>query len=502
MIKSLFIIMTEKLEKKLPLVVICGRTNVGKSTLFNCLIGKKQALISEIAGTTRDSNLGAVEWANSTFNLVDTAGIIAARYLNEKKIAVNDIDSQTQKQARSYLDRADLILFLVDTKAGLLPEDKELAAGLKKNDAYRRKTLLIANKVDSFKLASEAAQFNKLGLGEPFTVSAANGMGTGDLLDVIVGKLDKLGKTKKNKLTSGKTDEAEKAEAEKADRANETNGADRTDNKNDDQKINVCIIGKPNVGKSSLLNAILGYERVIVSPIPHTTREPQNTEIIYHGQKITLVDTAGISKHGKKTAGLEKYGILKSLASLDKANIALLVIDISESLTHQDAKLVEEVVERQKSLIFIANKWDKVETRDTKKWTQVLYDKLPFATWAPIQFISAKTREKVNKILDLVLEIASQRQLTLSDSQTEKFLKHVVKIHKPAKGKGLRAPRIYEFRQVKNDPPIFTLRIGPNDDLHFSYVRFMENRLRERHGFIGTPIYIRVVKFKKSHTTY
>jgi len=187
---------------------------------------------------------------------------------------------------------------------------------------------------------------------------------------------------------------------------------------------------------------------------------------------------------------------------LDRADIALLVMDISEPITHQDAKIIQEIVDRRKSLFFIANKWDMVEMRDTKKWTSIVYDKLPFATWAPLQFISAKTGEKVNKILDLILAIAAERQLQLSDSQCSKFLSHVVKLHKPAKGKGLKAPHIYEFKQIKNNPPAFIVRIGPNDDLHFSYVRFMENRLREKYGFTGTPIHITVTKERKSHTTY
>jgi len=451
---------------------MCGRTNVGKSTLFNCLIEKRQALVSDIAGTTRDSNLGIVEWNNSAFELVDTAGILDWRYLLTKKLADNDIDTQTQKQARSYLDRADLILFVVDTKAGLLPEDKELAAALKKSPEYAPKVMLIANKVDNFKAAGETAQFNKLGLGEPIAISAASSMGTGDLLDVIINRVDKHKKNKKAIFDV------------------------------DDRPINVCIIGKPNVGKSSLLNSILGYERVIVSPIAHTTREPQNTDLVYKEKKITLVDTAGISKQGTKGKGLEKPGILKSLKSLDKADIAMLVMDISEPITRQDAKIIQEIVDRQKSLIFIANKWDLVDNRDTKKWTEIIYDKLPFATWAPLQFISAKTGEKVNKILDLILTIAKERAVVLSDSQCTKFLSHVVKIHKPAKGKGTKAPRIYEFTQSKSNPPSFLLRIGPNDDLHFSYVRFVENRLREKYGFTGTPIHTSVTKEKKSHTTY
>jgi len=461
-------------EDNSPLVVICGRTNVGKSTLFNCLTEHNQALVSNIAGTTRDSNLGEVEWASCSFRLIDTAGILDWRHLLTKKNPANDIDTQTQKQARSYLDRADLILLLVDAKAGLLPEDKELAVVIKKKSNYKNKTLLVANKVDAFKLASETAQFNKLALGEPLIISAANGLGTGDLLDIIV---DKLKKSKKIIKPIKSAPE-------------------------ENQKINVCIIGQPNVGKSSLLNSILGYNRVIVSPIPHTTREPQNTEITYKDYKINLIDTAGISKQGKKSTGLEKPGILKSLKALNQADIALLVIDISQPLTRQDAKLIQEIADRQKSLVFIANKWDRVEIRETKKWTEVLYDKFPFAAWAPIQFISAKTGEKVNKILDLIITIAEQRKLSLSDSQTDKFLKNVVKIHRPAKGKGLKAPRIYEFRQIKTNPPAFILRIGPNDDLHFSYVRFVENRLRERHGFLGTPINITITKERKSHTTY
>lgn len=455
----------------LPLVVICGRTNVGKSTLFNCLVEKRQAMISAMAGTTRDSNLGTVEWSNSAFDLVDTAGIIDERALSNKKISEKDIDSQTQKQARSYLDKADLILFIVDAKAGLLPEDKSLAAGLKKNKKYREKTRLVANKIDNFKNASEAAQFNKLGLGEPQIISAVSGMGTGDLLDTIIDEIDKSRKNKKAP-------------------------------ENYDNRIKACIIGKPNVGKSSLLNAILGYERVIVSPIAHTTREPQDTALTYKGREINLIDTAGIARHSRNAEGFEKLGVQKTLTSLDRADIALLVMDISEPITHQDAKLIQEIKDRGKSLIFIANKWDIIEDHNPKKWTEVIYDKLPFATWAPIQFISAKTGEKVNKILDLIITIADERSLQLSDSQCEKFMKAVVKIHKPAKGKGTKAPRIYEFRQKDHNPPHFEVRIGPNDNLHFSYVRFMENRLRERYKFTGTPIGLHVTSKKKSHTTY
>ncbi|NCN21871.1 ribosome biogenesis GTPase Der [Candidatus Falkowbacteria bacterium] len=463
---------TEEKNEKLPLVALYGRTNVGKSTLFNCLTEKKQALVSNISGTTRDSNLGIVEWNNSAFEIVDTAGIIDYRYIG-KKIKSDDLDEMVQAQAISYLEKATLLIFLADAKAGLMPEDIELARAINRSEKYKKKTILVINKVDSLRAEAEAAQFNKLGLGEPFAVSAVSGLGTGDLLDLIVNRLDKK---RKNKAPEKYGD--------------------------NDLAINVCLVGKPNVGKSSLLNSILGYERVVVSPIPHTTRESQDTKINFKDNLIRLIDTAGISRQGKKGKGLEKFGIEKTFSSLERADIALLILDLSEEITHQDLKIIEEINNRRKSLVIIGNKWDKIEDRDTKKWTEFLRNKMPFIAYAPIQFISAKTGEKVGKIMDLVVEIAKQRKLALSASQTEKFLKRVVKIHKPAKGKGTKPPRIYEFVQEKNNPPLFKLRIGPNDDLHFSYVRFMENRLRERHGFLGTPINIRVTKDKKSHTTY
>ena len=464
------------MKKERPLVVLCGRVNVGKSSLFNRLTEKNQALVSNIGGTTRDSNSGIVDWNGLSFDLIDTAGLLEKGFLKDSGSLEKDIDEKAQKQAKKYLDQADLILLIFDAKAGLMAGDRELAMQFKKTPSYRSKLILLANKVDNFKNAGEAAQFNKLGLGEPLPISASAGMGTGDLLDIIA---ERLKKYKKNKTDDEETEKILKSDF-----------------------ISACIIGKPNVGKSSLLNSILGYERVIVSPIPHTTREPQNTEISYAGKKIKLIDTAGISRQGKKGEGFEKQGILKSLGSLKKADIAMLVVDISEPLTHQDSKIVQEITDRQKSLIIIANKWDLVEERDTKKWTQIIYDHLPFASWAPIQFISAKTGEKVSKIMDLMLAVSEQRTLMLSDSQTEKFLKHVVKIHKPAKGKGLKAPRIYEFKQTKSNPPSFAVRIGPDDNIHFSYLRFMENRLRERHGFMGTPLNVVVTKNKKSHTTY
>ena len=482
----------EKVSKR-PLVALFGRTNVGKSTLFNCLTERKQALVSDIPGTTRDSNLGSVEWDGFSFDLVDTAGILDGIFLEKKtKGQLTDIDEKTQRQAKAYLEKADLLIFIVDNKTGLLAEDKELAKIIKKIPALKNKIILVANKADSYKQRAETAEFNKLGLGEPLIISAASGAGTGDLLEQIIASLKKQKLIRKS-LKAVK----EKTEVEKP--------------------IKICILGKPNVGKSSFLNSVLGYERVIVSEIAHTTREPQNTEIEFKGRKIQIVDTAGISRQGHKAERLEKYGIEKTLSVLKKADIAFLMIDISEGITHQDAKLVQEIFDRGTSLVIVANKWDKIEKRDPKVWKENIYAKFPFAMWAPIEFISSlpgsskqnqsktggfsseELSKKINHLLTMAIEIDACRKTSLSESQLSKFLSRIVKTHRPAKGKGLKHPHIYELKQIQTEPPKFQVRIGSRDNLHFSYVRFIENRLREKYNFLATPMHLNVEKNPKRH---
>ncbi len=479
-------------NKKLPIVVIFGRTNVGKSTLFNRLIGKKKALISKIPGTTRDMNRGIVNWRKELFAIIDTGGIIDLTLLTDKKQAKEDtIEAKVQKQARLMLSRANLVLFVVDITTGLLPEDKQMALFLKKTALRPADIILVLNKADNPKLRREAADFYKLSLGEPALVSAATGSGAGDLLDIIIKRL----------RTKDKKSETE----EKNKNSNILNFNFSLLN-----SIDVCIIGKPNVGKSNLLNSILGEERVIVSPIPHTTREPQDTFISYQDNLIKLIDTAGISKRGlqapfkkkERLESLEKQGIAKSLRALEKAQIALFIIDVSEPITHQESKIAEEIINRRKSLIIIANKWDLIEERDTNKYTRYIYAQLPFVRWAPIQFVSSLTGEKVKKIMDLILEINEQRRKELTDLELKKFLNRIVKLHKPTKGKGIKRPHIYELRQIKSSPPVFAARIGSKEDLRFSYLRFMENRLRQKFGFLGTPILIRVVKNRAAHGSH
>ncbi len=463
------------MEKKIPLIVIVGRTNVGKSTLFNRLVEQNQAIISSIENTTRDFNTNTLNWRGFDLQLVDTAGVMDAENLKRKidqdLAGIERVENKAQKQVYELINKADLLLFMVDSKAGILPEDKDIVKFLQKRN-YQDKTILVVNKVDSFNQRFEASQFNKLSLGEPMLISATTGSGSGDLLDLVV---DFFKKDKGKFLKSKK--------------------------ENEQEKINLCIIGKPNVGKSSLLNSLLGYERVIVSDMPHTTREPQNTELVYKNKALNIIDTAGISKRGQKTKGLEKYGIIKSMQTLRRADIVLLVIDINDPMTKQDSKLVEEITELGKSFIIIANKWDLIEDRDTKKWTREINMQFPFILWAPILFVSAATGEKTKKIFDLVLSIDEARKMEINETALDRFLNKMIKIHKPSKGKGVRHPRIYSLKQKWVNPPRFEIRIGSQEDLHKSYLRFLENRIRENFGFVGTPVRVSVKKNKKIHGT-
>lgn len=461
------------LRDNLPLIVIIGRTNVGKSTLFNRLIEVSQAIVSPIENTTRDFNINTMNWRGLNFQLIDTAGVVGVenlkRKINQDSSGIERIEQKVQQQVYELINKADLLFFVADNKSGLLPEDKEIVKFIKKRD-YQKKTILVVNKVDSFRQRFEASEFNKLSLGDPVLISATTGSGLGDLLDLVVDFIKTNKKKWKNKALESPM-----------------------------EKINLCIIGKPNVGKSSLLNSLSGYERAIVSEVPHTTREPQNTEIIYNNKIINIIDTAGISKRGQKTKGLEKYGIIKSRQTLKKADIVLLLIDINEEITKQDSKLVEEIVNLGKSFIVVANKWDLVEDWDTKKWTRHINVHFPFILWAPILFISALTGEKTKKIFDLVLKIDESRKKKINETALSRFLIKMIKIHKPSKGKGVKHPRVYSLRQFWVNPPRFEIKIGSQEDLHKSYLRFLENRIRETFGFFGTPVKVTIKKNKKIH---
>ncbi|MFA6107070.1 MAG: ribosome biogenesis GTPase Der [Patescibacteria group bacterium] len=484
----------------LPKIVIFGRTNVGKSTLFNRLIEEDRALTADEEGTTRDSNYGRVEWRGVEFEIIDTGGIINLRELTaplsvrQKKLATakmklspdkETIDKKVQLQAREHLTRADLILFLIDAKAGMTPEDRQLALFLKEH-AVDKKIILAANKTDSPKDIHRLPEFFKLGLGDPLPVSAATGSGTGDLLDEIV-----------SALKSGETDSETPADETPA-------------------PIRVCIIGKPNVGKSSLVNSIFGRERVIVSSVPHTTREPQDTEFAYNGREMILVDTAGITRKASQSRrsrapgrgskvkiNLEKEGIRRSLKSLNRADIALLVLDISQEITREDQRIADEIIGRKKSLIIIANKWDLVPEKDVKKYTNCINDRLPFIKWAPIIFVSALTGRRTGDILSLIADISGERAKTIGEKALDKFLKRIVKIHRPVRYRASdKYPYIRKIRQAAANPPEMEVLIGARESIDSTYLRFIENQLRDQFRFIGSPISVRVFKGKWTHGKY
>ena len=452
----------------LPKVIIMGRPNVGKSTLFNRLTENPKALTSAIAGTTRDFLLDQVYWQGINFELMDTGGIetiIPKKKLKKISPQFNiEYSLDIIKKTQTALKQADLILLLVDVQAGLLPQDKELAKALKK---FNKKIILVGNKTDSLKWQAQGAEFFKLGLGAPIYVSAINGSNTGDLLDAVVNSLKKVKKVKKSK----------KFELKK--------------------NIKISIIGKPNVGKSSLLNALLGEERVIVSPIPFTTREAIDTYLEYQGQNFILIDTAGIRKQANIGPGLEKFSVKKGLSAAKQSDLCFLVLDISKPITVQDNKLSKILLDAKIGIIVIANKWDLLPDKDTKsadKFKKYIYRNFPYLTWAPIIFISALTHQNVHKVLDLALKVYRARQTKITDNALGKFLKQTIKKHKPSQAKGNLHPYLSNLKQIKTNPPKFTLQIRRRDTLSQGYLKYLENALRDKFNLLGTPLNISLKK--------
>ncbi len=470
-----------------PQVAIIGRTNVGKSTLFNKLIEQRKALVSNIVGTTRDLNFGVCEWRGKKFEVVDTGGIFETRLSavasTLKTPAMADrlqsasIYVQVEKRARDILKKADLILFLVDAKDGILKDDRLIAQLIKKS---KKPFILSANKVDS-KKNFNTTEFEKLGLGKTFGVAAISGVGVGDLLDEIIKKL-KLRKKKQVKTRDDKISE----------------------------KIKVSIIGKPNVGKSSLLNQILNEEKAIVSPVPHTTREPQDTILNYPTKNgtsknnlIELVDTAGIRRKSKvKPKSLESAGISMSIKALKKSEIALFVLDISKNLSAQDSQLAGLIIDSGVSVVFVANKYDllKTDKDNAKKLTDYIHSRFPFLTWAPIIFTSALSGKNTHKILQLILEIKKIRNKTIDKKELNEFIKYLMKKmpppRQPRKFGSRSKTRAFISKTIQKDtnPPIFEINVTNVTKIPESYLRYLENNLRKKFNFKSTPIKIVVAR--------
>lgn len=445
----------------LPVIALVGRVNVGKSTLFNRLTETNKALVSNIPGTTRTRNVGLAIWRGKHVRVVDTGGLT----FSEDVPLEEDIIKQTQ----AALKEADVIVFVTDIKEGLLPQEKELAK-LLKTKKKNCPVIFVANKADSpvDRSLKYEREWLKLGLGEPTAISAENGSGLGELMEQIFSHLKKTLK-KPQQLP-------------------------------DIEPIKVALLGKPNVGKSSLFNKLIGEERVIVNDMPHTTREPHDTLVEVDDQHILFIDTAGIRRKAKVSGVLERMGIGKSIETMKRADIVLFLLDTSSPITDQDQQLGGLLRESTKSVIIVVNKWDLSED-NTDSFRNDVKEKIlkyfPHIAYAPIVFVSAKTSYRIHQLFPLIKQAWEERHIELSEETCEEFIRYVTKQHLPSRGKGVHHPKILGFRQINVNPPIFELFIKYKTSLNISYVHYLENRLRERFSFFAAPIIIKLTKTKR-----
>ncbi|EGT5561679.1 ribosome biogenesis GTPase Der [Clostridioides difficile] len=426
-----------------PVVAVVGRPNVGKSTIFNKFAGKRISIVENTPGVTRDRIFAEVEWLDKYFTLVDTGGI--------EPDSEDIILSQMRNQAMLAMDMSHVILFIVDGKAGITAADKEIAQLLRKT---KKPVILVVNKIDGQSQFDNIYDFYELGFGTPFAVSGANSMGFGDLLDEIV-----------ENFPAG------------------------LDTEYEEDIIRVAITGKPNAGKSSILNKILGEERVIVSPIAGTTRDAIDTYFEKNGQKFLLIDTAGLRRKSKIYETIEKYSVIRAMSAVDRADVVLIVIDALEGVTEQDTKVAGIAHDEGKGCIFVINKWDLIE-KDNKtmsNYTKDIKEKFPFMMYAPIVFVSAKTNQRMNKILDTVEYVSNEHSKRISTSALNEVIGEAVMLNQPPSDKGRRL-KIYYGTQTDIRPPKITLFINDKDLTHFSYQRYLENKIRENFGFEGTSI--------------
>jgi GTP-binding protein len=445
-----------------PVVALVGRPNVGKSTLFNRLAGERLAVVDDIPGTTRDRLVCEAEWTGWVFDVVDTGGIDPTqtgpgRSQQPLSIGSADFIDQIRIQAEIAIRDADAVLFLTDADAGVTPADHEVAQILRRHqkevDGERKPpVLLVVNKCENDARRIAALQFYELGLGEPHIISALHGIGTGDLLDALVSTFGERGE------------------------------------EGEDDSVKIAIVGKPNVGKSSLLNRLLGEERAIVSPIAGTTRDAVDTHLDYNGTPVTLIDTAGIRRRGKIDAGVEKYSVLRSLQAIERASVVLLVLDASVGLSAQDAHIAGFILDAWKSAVVLVNKWDAI-TKDSYtmgEYTNKIRQELKFMDFVPVHFISAQTGQRVDQVMPLALEVEEERLVRMATSKINQILRQAQDLHVPSRtGQQLK---IYYATQVRSDPPTFLIYVNNPKLAHFTYLRFLENRIRQEYPFTGTPI--------------
>ena len=427
-------------------VAIVGRPNVGKSTLFNVLAGEKIAIVKDIPGVTRDRIYADCQWRGTTFQVIDTGGI--------EPESEDVILKQMRRQAELAMDIADVIVFITDVKAGVTVSDEEVSQMLRKT---KKPVILVCNKCDRVgNPPDEMYEFYNLGLGDPLPISAGKKLGIGELLDAIYDKFENV-----------------------------------EQDVEDEETIRVAVIGKPNAGKSSLINKILGEERVIVSDIAGTTRDAIDSYFENNYGKYIFVDTAGIRRKNKVYDKLEQYSVLKAKNAIEKANVCLIMIDATEGVTEQDEKIAGIAHEAGKGIIIVVNKWDLVEkeTNTMEKYKKQVYDKLAYLSYAPIIFVSATTGQRIDKIFSMINEVDKQNSQRISTGLLNDVLADAVTITQPPSDKGRRL-KVYYMTQVSTRPPTFVIFVNSKELMHFSYVRYIENHLRKQFGFKGTPIHM------------
>ncbi len=428
-----------------PIVAIVGRPNVGKSTLFNRIAGKRISITEDTPGVTRDRIYAECEWLDNHFTMIDTGGI--------EPDSTDTIFQQMRTQAEVAIDMAHVVLFMVDGKEGVTAADAEVAQMLRK---AKKEIILVVNKMDKFVNTNNIYEFYNLGLGEPISISSTEAMGLGDLLDEVIAKFD-----------------------------------ERFDLDDDDDSIKIAVIGKPNAGKSSIINKIIGEDRVIVSDIPGTTRDAIDTKFEKDGQKYTLIDTAGIRKKSKVLEIVEKYSVLRAFTAVERADVCILVIDADKGITEQDIRIAGYSHENHKGMIVVINKWDLIEkdNKTFKEFHDDVRNSIAYATYAPILTVSALTGQRVNKILDTVNEVFNFRNLRVSTGVLNDILTEAVLMNQPRTVKGKRF-KIYYGAQVAVNPPKFLIFCNDRTLVHFSYQRYLENKIRESFEYHGTPIVI------------
>ena len=426
-----------------PTVAIVGRPNVGKSTFFNYIVGKRISIVEDEPGVTRDRVYADAQWRGRTFSLIDTGGI--------EPESEDIILSQMRDQANIAINVADVIIFLTDIKQGVTAADLEIAQMLR---VSKKKIILVCNKADNFgKTSDDIYEFYNLGLGDPHPVSSVNALGIGDVLDAIYESLPEQ------------------------------------DEEYDEDTIKVAIIGKPNVGKSSLVNKILGENRVIVSDIAGTTRDAIDSEFENEFGKYVFIDTAGIRRKSKVEEQIEKYSVMRSLLAVERADVCILVIDANEGVTEQDTKIAGEAHEAGKAVIIAVNKWDEYEKDEhtIESYKKDVYNKLAYLSYAPIIFISAKTGQRVNKLFEMINMVASQNAMRVSTAVLNQVLNEAIAIVQPPSDKGKRL-KVYYMTQASTKPPTFVVFVNDKKLFHFSYERYLINQIRKEFTLTGTPV--------------